>query len=154
MWYCVKFLSIPIVKWRFSCFWKWKFDIPTLKPQTLRFHQKKYLRRKCSRSSLSFWSWSSSCISDSIEVKSVKFDNSKSAKSLAMKKYVMSGKKYKKCVAFVQLLSSMSRPHPKALGFEVFSMIGSPSLHPTVRSSKDAALTDSWKSMRESPPRG
>ena len=38
------------------------------------------------------------------------------------------------------------------LGFEVYSMIGSPSLHPTVRSSKDAALTDSCKSMRAPLP--
>ena len=117
--------------------------------------KKKYLRRKCSPSSLSFWSWSSSCISDSIEVKSVKFDNSKSAKSLAMKQ--TKSEKNTKCVLLLR--SCFLQCQDLTPSFEVYSMIGSPSLHPRVRSSKDAALTDSWKSMRIdvlrcSPPAG
>ena len=106
--------------------------------------KKKYLRRKCSPSSLSFWSWSSSCISDSIEFKRVKFDNSKSAKSLAIKK--TKSKKNTTCVLL--LCNCFLQCQDLTPGVEVYSMIGSPSLHPTVRSSKDAALTDSWKSMR------
>lgn len=103
--------------------------------------KKKYLRRKCSPSSLSFWSWSSSCISDSIEVKSVKFDNSKSAKSLATKKFVMSEKDTKSVCCFCVIT--------------FFNVKTSPSLHPKMSGPQ---RMQPWrihgKSMRKSPPRG